>query len=85
MTERDDLKFRAMCRLDNTRAHLLGLTMRDFTDRYGISYGQALDIVQRRSLPSLATRTLIEAIRLDPDLIARAAVAARDVYGRAIK
>ena len=84
MPDRSDLKRAAAWRLDGAR-HGLNLTMQDFTDRYGISYGQALDIVAKRSFPSLATRTLIEAIRLDPDLIARAAALARGHYGPPLK
>ena len=83
--DRKELKREAMYRLCGTRAHILHMTLRDFADRYGISYGQTMEIEQQRSLPSLATRTLIEAIRLDPDLIARAAANARGIYGCAIK
>lgn len=85
MIDRSALKRQAMHRLCSTRAHMLNLTLRDFAEQYGISYGQAMDIEQMRSLPSLATRTLIEAVRLDPELIARAAASARAVYGTAIK
>jgi len=78
--DRDDLKREAKYRLCHTRAHLLNMTQQDFAERFGISYGQAIGIECARALPSLATRTLIEAIRLDPDLIARAAANARAVY-----
>ncbi len=77
--DRDDLKREAMYRLCHTRA-LLNMTQQDFAERFGISYGQAIGIECARALPSLATRTLIEAIRLDPDLIAKAAANARQVY-----
>ncbi|WP_093398476.1 hypothetical protein [Sphingomonas sp. OK281] len=79
------MKRQAMHRLCSTRAHMLNMTLRDFADQYGISYGQAMDIEQMRSLPSLATRTLIEAVRLDPELIKRAASMTRTIYGSAIK
>lgn len=85
MTDRREMKRQVMHRLCSTRAHILKMPLRDFAERYGLSYGQAMDIEQMRSLPSLAARTLIEAIRLDPELVARAAASARDVYGRAIK
>lgn len=85
MKDRDALKQAAMFRLCDTRARVLKMTLRDFAERFGISYGQAMDIEQARSLPSLAARTLIEAARLDPDLVTRAAANAKAIYGRAIK
>ena len=67
-------------RFAGTRS-LQRMTQQDFADRFGLTYSQALDIEHARSLPSMATRTLLEAIRLDPELVARAAESAREHYG----
>ena len=54
------------------------LTQKAFGERYGIPLGTLKDLEQHRNLPSAAMRVLVEAISLDPDLIARAA---RNVEG----
>lgn len=53
------------------------LSQAEFAERFGLSLGAVKDAEQGRSVPSLAMRTLLEAIALDPALVARAAEQAR--------
>lgn len=59
------------------RFHDLRLTQQEFAERFGFGLGSLRDLEQARGCPSRAARTLIEAIRLDPQLIERAAKKAR--------
>lgn len=52
--------------------HLLRLTQAEFADRFGIPLGTLRDWEQGRREPDMTARTLMRAISMDPDLIARA-------------
>ena len=52
--------------------HLLRLTQEQFADRFGIPLGTLRDWEQGRREPDMTARTLMRAISMDPDLIARA-------------
>lgn len=59
------------------RFYDLRLSQKQFSKRFGFGLGALRDLEQGRGCPSMAARTLIEAIRLDPDLVARAAEEAK--------
>ena len=49
-----------------------------FAEKYGLSYGAVLDLVQGRVLPSRAMVVLLHAIEADPDWMWDVAKAAED-------
>jgi len=62
---------RSLFRLRFRRLHL---SQRQFADRFGLSLGAIRDVEQGRVRPSLALSVLVEAIALDPVLMATAAL-----------
>ena len=56
----------------STVRHQLQLTQEQFADRFGIPLGTLRDWEQGRREPDTTARTLMRAISMDPDLIARA-------------
>lgn len=60
-------------KLFRIRWHGLGLSQRAFAAQFGLAYATVRDLEQGRAKPNYATEVLLEAIRLNPRLVARAA------------
>jgi transcriptional regulator with XRE-family HTH domain len=74
MTEDPDFGKTGFARkLFRLRFHALDLSQREFADRFGLAYATMRDLEQGRSKPNYATEVLIEAIRLNARLVAKAA------------
>lgn len=75
MTEQETETFGE--RLFQLRFHKMKLSQKEFADKYSLPLGSVKDWEQDRVKPTASTVVLFEAIKLNPDLVAKASIAAR--------